>query len=95
MALTTADVNKIAYLARLGIDETDIVSYTKALSGILQLVEQMNEADVEGVEPMAHPLEQIQTLRDDQVTESDQHELFQKQAPQVAENLYLVPKVIE
>jgi len=95
MSLDKADVEKIAHLARLEIDAEDIPLYTRHLSGILQLVEQMNEVDTEGVEPMAHPLEMAQRLRPDEVTESNQREKFQKIAPQVEAGLYLVPKVIE
>ncbi|MGR9099186.1 MAG: Asp-tRNA(Asn)/Glu-tRNA(Gln) amidotransferase subunit GatC [Gammaproteobacteria bacterium] len=95
MSLTVDEVNKIAHLARLGVDGEDVDAYANELSGILDLVEQMNRIDSEGVTPMAHPMDQAQRLRDDVVTEVDQHELFQSQAPQVEAGLYLVPKVIE
>jgi len=95
MALTAEDVNKIAYLARLGIDVKDIDAYARDLSGILDLVAQMSSVDTEDVQPMAHPMDQTQRLRADEVTELDQHEYFQNQAPQVEADLYLVPKVIE
>ena len=95
MSLTAEDVNKIAHLARLGIDHQDIDAYTKDLSGILDLMTQMSELDTTGVEPMAHPLDQVQRLRPDVVTESDHREQFQAIAPQVENGLYLVPKVIE
>ncbi|HIN69295.1 MAG TPA: Asp-tRNA(Asn)/Glu-tRNA(Gln) amidotransferase subunit GatC, partial [Methylococcales bacterium] len=67
MALTTEEVNKIAYLARLGIDEQDVDSYAKELSGILNLVEQMSSVNTEQVTPMAHPMDQVQRLRVDEV----------------------------
>lgn len=95
MSLTAEDVNKIAYLARLGINAEDVDAYAKDLSGILALVEQMSAVNTDDVLPMAHPLDQEQRLRADVVTEQDQHELFQAQAPQVESDLYLVPKVIE
>jgi aspartyl-tRNA(Asn)/glutamyl-tRNA(Gln) amidotransferase subunit C len=95
MSLTAENVNKIAYLARLGINEQDVDAYAKDLSGILALVEQMNEINTDDVVPMAHPLDQAQRLRPDIITEQDQHTLFQAQAPQVEADLYLVPKVIE
>ncbi len=95
MALTAEQVNKIAYLARLGIENQDVERYANDLSGVLDLVAQMNDVNTEGVLPMAHPLDQGQRLRDDVVTEFDQHELFQSLAPQVESGLYLVPKVIE
>jgi len=95
MSLSRDDVVKIARLARLQIDEGSIPEYTRNLSDILQLVEQMNAVDTKGVTPMAHPLDAMQRLRDDIVTEHDQREHFQKQAPNVENGLYLVPQVIE
>lgn len=95
MSLTAENVNKIAYLARLGINAEDVDAYAKDLSGILALVEQMDEINTDDVVPMAHPLDQAQRLRPDIVTEQDQHTLFQAQAPQIEADLYLVPKVIE
>ena len=95
MALTADDVKKIAYLARLGIDLQDIGSYTKDLTGILDIMQQMGETNTDNVEPMAHPMDQQQRLRVDEVTESDNRNNFQAIAPQVEEGLYLVPKVIE
>jgi aspartyl-tRNA(Asn)/glutamyl-tRNA(Gln) amidotransferase subunit C len=95
MSLTATDVKKIAHLARLGIDEQQIDSYTKDLSGILNLMTQMGQLDTSGVLPMAHPLDQSQKLRTDVVTETDQRDHFQGIAPQTEAGLYLVPKVIE
>ena len=95
MSLTPEDVKKIAKLARLAISEQDIPAYAKELSAILGLVEQMSSVDTDGVIPMAHPLNIAQRLRADVVTESDQRESLQKNAPRVESGLYLVPKVIE
>ena len=67
----------------------------KQLSGIFALIEQMQAVDTTGIEPMSHAQNVVLRLRDDAVTESDQHELFQSVAPQVEAGLYLVPKVIE
>lgn len=93
--LNTTDVMKIAYLARLNISEQEVPRYVRELSNILDLVEQMNRVDTGSVEPMAHPLDVGQRLREDIVTEKDQRELFQSIAPQVEAGLYLVPQVIE
>lgn len=95
MSLSAAEVKKIAHLARLGIEEKDIGSYAQDLSGMLDLVAQMNALDTDAVSPMAHPLAQSQRLRPDLVTEINQRERFQAIAPQVETGLYLVPKVIE
>jgi aspartyl-tRNA(Asn)/glutamyl-tRNA(Gln) amidotransferase subunit C len=95
MTLTADDVKKIAYLARLGIDQQDVGNYVQDLSGMLDLMKQMGETNTENVMPMAHPMDQVQRLRLDEVTEVDNRENFQAIAPQVEEGLYLVPKVIE
>jgi len=96
MSLTRAQVEGIAHLARLEITEAQMPVYVDSLSRIIDFVEQLSAADTGGVEPMAHPLaDQVQRLRPDTVTESDQHEKFQRNASSVAAGLYLVPKVIE
>jgi aspartyl-tRNA(Asn)/glutamyl-tRNA(Gln) amidotransferase subunit C len=96
MSIDTKDVVNIAHLARLAIAEQELPAYAGALSSILQFVEQLNAADVAQVEPMAHPLAgQVQRLRADQVTETDAHDKYQRNAPRVEAGLYLVPKVIE
>lgn len=95
MSLTQDDVKKIAHLARLSISEEDIPAYEKELSNILNLVEQMSAVDTSDVVPMAHPLDMVQRLRDDVVTETDHHEQYQDIAPNVENSLYLVPQVIE
>ncbi len=95
MSLEKQDVEKIAHLARLAIDESAIPGYAQDLSGILDLVDQMNAVDTDGVEPLAHPHDAIQRLREDVVTEENQRELLQSNAPQTDSGLFLVPKVIE
>jgi aspartyl-tRNA(Asn)/glutamyl-tRNA(Gln) amidotransferase subunit C len=96
MSLTRRDVEGIAHLARLEITEQQLPVYVDSLSKILSFVEQLNGADTTGVEPMAHPLEgEVQRLRPDVVTEQDRHQKYQKNAPQVAADLYVVPRVIE
>ena len=95
MSLDKTQVEKIAHLARLQIDPADAPEYATNLSNILDLVEQMDAVDTEGVDPMAHPTDAVQRLREDVVTETDQRDQFQSIAPQVENGLYLVPKVIE
>ena len=95
MSLTSEEVNRIAWLARLAIDSDKTDAYAHDLSGILNFIEQMSAVDTDAVAPMAHPLDQAQRLRPDAVTEADQRALFQQLAPAVEAGLYLVPKVIE
>jgi aspartyl-tRNA(Asn)/glutamyl-tRNA(Gln) amidotransferase subunit C len=95
MSLQKEDIENIAHLARLAISEDNIPEYARNLSNILEMVEQMNAVDTNGVTPMAHPLDASQRLRADEVTEENQREHFQENAPLVEAGLYLVPKVIE
>jgi aspartyl-tRNA(Asn)/glutamyl-tRNA(Gln) amidotransferase subunit C len=95
MELDASDVEKIAHLARLGINTEDIPGYARNLTDILAFVEHLNSADTTGVEPLAHPLDATQRLRPDEVTETNNRENFQKVAPETESGLYLVPQVIE
>jgi aspartyl-tRNA(Asn)/glutamyl-tRNA(Gln) amidotransferase subunit C len=95
MALTRDDVKRTARLARIAIDEREADEVLDQLGRIFGMIEEMQAVDVSGVEPMAHAQDVTLRLRDDVVTESDQHELFQSIAPRVENGLYLVPKVIE
>ena len=96
MSLNRSDIERIAHLARLKLTEPEIPVYVEGLSRIIDLVGQLGKVDTAHVEPMAHPLPgQRQRLRADVVTEIDQHELFQRNAPQVEAALYIVPRVIE
>jgi aspartyl-tRNA(Asn)/glutamyl-tRNA(Gln) amidotransferase subunit C len=88
-------VDHIAHLARLAVDEDEAAEYVAKLSRIITLVDQLKQVDTTGVTPMAHPLAMTQRLRADEVTEADQRELLQRNAPAVEAGLYLVPRVIE
>lgn len=95
MSLSPDDVAKIAHLARLAVSPEDAEALGRELSNILDLVAQMEAVDTADVTPMAHPLEMAQRLRADRVTEQDQRERYQANAPAVDDGLFLVPKVIE
>jgi aspartyl-tRNA(Asn)/glutamyl-tRNA(Gln) amidotransferase subunit C len=95
MSLSLDDVKRIAHLARIEVTEGEAAEVLGQMNGIFHLIEQMQAVDTRGVEPMAHAQDVVLRLRDDQVTEIDQHRLFQSVAPQVEQGLYLVPKVIE
>jgi aspartyl-tRNA(Asn)/glutamyl-tRNA(Gln) amidotransferase subunit C len=95
MALTVKEVKQIAHLARLSIEDDHVQTYADNLSGILALVAQMDAVDTEAIEPMYHPQETMQRLREDCVTEHVQRDVFQEIAPMTEAGLYLVPKVIE
>lgn len=95
MSLGPEEVKKIAHLARLAVSEQDVAEYARNLSNILGMVDQMSAVDTQGIEPMAHPMDAAQRLREDAVTEQNQREKYQSIAPSVEAGLYLVPKVIE
>ena len=95
MAITESEVRKVAHLARLAMTEDSVEAYTRNLGNFLDLVEQMSAVNTDGVTPMAHPLDMVQRLRADVVTESNRREVYQAIAPETEDGLYLVPKVIE
>ena len=95
MSIERGDVEKIAYLARIQVTESELDKVTADLSRILDLVDQMGAVSTEGVEPLSNPLDMVQRLRADEVTESSQRDQFQAIAPATEAGLYLVPKVIE
>lgn len=95
MSISNEEVKKIAHLARLAVAEENIEGYAHNLSDILDLVAQMNAVNTDSIEPMAHPLDVSQRLREDKVSEEDQRERFLAGSPSHEAGLFLVPKVIE
>ncbi len=95
MSLSVDEVKKIAHLARIEISEAEALATRQQLNDIFALIGQMQAVNTEGIEPMSHAQDLMLRLRDDVVTEQDQHALFQSIAPQVEGGLYLVPRVIE
>jgi aspartyl-tRNA(Asn)/glutamyl-tRNA(Gln) amidotransferase subunit C len=95
MSLEAEQIRAVARLARLALREEDVALYVRNLSSILDMVEQLNAAQTEGVTPLAHPMDVVQRLRPDAIREPDQREAFQSIAPKVQDGLYIVPKVIE
>ena len=96
MSLTRQDVEKIAHLARLSITEPEMPVYVTSLSSIVNFVDELSRAQTDAVLPMAHPLDgQHQRLRADVVSETDNREKYQANAPAVQGGLYVVPRVID
>jgi aspartyl-tRNA(Asn)/glutamyl-tRNA(Gln) amidotransferase subunit C len=95
MSLSRKDVKRVAELARIAVSDGEIDSSLEQLRAIFVLIGQMQAVDTTGITPMAHAQDVLLRLREDQVTEPDQREEFQRVAPQVQAGLYLVPKVIE
>ena len=95
MSLDKDQVRHIAMLARLKLTDDEYAESVEKLSKIVDFVDQLSQADTSGVVPMAHPLDAVQRLRPDVVTETDERDHYQQNAPAVEGGLYLVPKVIE
>jgi aspartyl-tRNA(Asn)/glutamyl-tRNA(Gln) amidotransferase subunit C len=100
MSLTLQDVQRIAELARLEFQPQQAQATLAQLNHIFAMVEQMKTVDTEGVQPLNHPIaaflpELSLRLRNDEATEVDRREDYQRPAPAVQDGLYLVPKVIE
>ncbi|MDR5898116.1 Asp-tRNA(Asn)/Glu-tRNA(Gln) amidotransferase subunit GatC [Halomonas vilamensis] len=95
MALEETHVRRAAHLARLAISDDQASRFVDDLSQILDMVDQLQRVDTDGVAPLAHPLDATQRLRADEVTETNQRDKFQRCAPAVEDGLYLVPRVVE
>lgn len=99
MSLTSADIARIANLARLELQPEESERMLTQLSGFFGIVETMRAVDTTDIQPLAHPVAAIQDitlrLRDDLATEANQRDANQRSAPAVERGLFLVPKVIE
>jgi aspartyl-tRNA(Asn)/glutamyl-tRNA(Gln) amidotransferase subunit C len=99
MSLTSVDIARIANLARLELQAHESERMLTQINGFFELVEKMRAIDTTGIEPLAHPLATIQDvtlrLREDRVTEPNNREANQRNAPAAENGLFLVPKVIE
>jgi len=95
MSVSESDIARVAELARIRLDPTEVPELTNRMNNILGMIDQMQSADTGDIQPMANPLDAVQRLRPDAVTEPDQRDAFQALAPASQDGLYLVPKVIE
>ena len=76
-------------------EDIEIDNFTRQISDILEMIQQLEKVDTDGIEPMAHPLNMKQRLRMDEVTEENQRDLYQENAVEVEQGFYKVPKVID
>ncbi len=95
VSLSKEQVQHIAILARLQLEEDEFDDVVAKLSSIVDFVDQLQQAPTDDVVPMAHPLNRAQRLRPDTVTEGNELDAIQSNAPVVSDGFYLVPKVIE
>ena len=95
MSLGLNDVYRIAELAHIGINEEAAQRMQAELNDIFKMIERIQAVDTEGVEPMMHPHDGAQRLREDKVVFGNNREENMKNAPEEFEGLFLVPQVIE
>lgn len=94
MAVTRKEVEHIADLARLQLNENELEEYTLQLNKILEYVEKLNELDTKNVKPLSHPIEGENVFRQDIVQPSVDKEDVLKNAPSKNDEFFKVPKVI-
>lgn len=95
MSIDTDTARKVAHLARIAVDEAELPALAQELSQILTFMEQLNEVDVEGVEPMTSVTPMRLKRRDDVVSDGDYQPKILSNAPDAREGFFAVPKVVE
>ena len=95
MALNKREIRDIAFLARLTLKGSEINDVHEKLTKIINFIDQLQVVNTEGVDPMAHPLNQTQRLRNDQITDIKKKDQITIDDVEVSDGFYLVPKVIE
>ena len=94
MSISKFDIETIATLAQLEVNEDSMELYSNELSNIMEMIRSMQDIDTDAIEPMPHPQDIELRLRADEVTEIEQRDELQAIAPQTSDGLYLVPKVL-
>lgn len=95
MSVTKEDVRKVARLSRIAVEESRLETLAGELNGILGWIEQLNEVDVEGVEPMTSVVEVTLPMRADVVTDGDIADQVLANAPKSEDGFFVVPKSVE
>lgn len=95
MSLDAATVRRIASLARIHMDDEEVATLRTELNAILGWIEQLNEVNVDGVEPLTGAVQMALKMREDVVTDGGYPEKILANAPERAGPYYVVPKVVE
>jgi len=95
LSINKDEIKYLSLLSRMDIDKNEIKDIEEKLTKIIDFVDQLQTISTDNIEPMAHPLNQSQRLRMDEVTETNDRENIQKNAQQIEKGMYLVPKVID
>lgn len=95
MSVTKDDVRKVARLSRIAVPEERLDELAGELNGILGWIDQLNEVDVDGVEPMTSVVETTLPMRDDVVTDGNIQDQVLANAPRSEDGFFVVPKSVE
>ena len=95
MSIDTKTAGRVAKLARIKVEEADLPALANEFTNILGFIEQLNEVDVDGVEPMTSVTPQRLYRRDDALTDGDQQSAVLANAPDAREGFFAVPMVVE
>jgi aspartyl-tRNA(Asn)/glutamyl-tRNA(Gln) amidotransferase subunit C len=95
VTLSPDQIHKLATLAKLKIDDEAMEEISSQLDNIMGLIDHMEQADTDNIEPLSHPQDPVLRLREDEATQADMRDAFMKLTSHNQDGLYLVPKVIE
>jgi aspartyl-tRNA(Asn)/glutamyl-tRNA(Gln) amidotransferase subunit C len=95
MSLDLATVRRIATLARIHVEDAELPALQTELNGILGWIEQLNEVNVDGVEPLTGAAQMALKMREDVVTDGGYPDKILANAPERAGDFFVVPKVVE
>ena len=95
MKIDNEVILNIAELAQLEVKDEMVSQYADKMTDMLNLIEEMQSVNTDNIEPVSNPLDTVQTMREDKVTEKDLRDEYQAIAPEVDSGLYLVPRVVE
>ncbi len=95
MSIKKSEIAYISSLSKLKMEDIEIDNFTRQISDILEMIQELEKINTDDIEPMAHPLDMKQRLRMDLVTEENQRELYQENAVEFEQGFYKVPKVID
>ena len=88
------NIEQLAHLAHLAVDNEQALALKQELTAIFNMIDTLVKHDTSGIDPLAHPLNQTQPLRQDTVSETNQRSQLQQGAPATDDGLYLVPQFI-
>ena len=95
MSIKRTDLEYIASLSKLKFEGQELKNYTRQISDILEMIQQLQKVDTKKIKPMAHPMNMNQRIREDLVTEVNKRDEYQKNATDSKDGFYKVPKVID